>query len=100
MAKTRNLSIHRNTIERRHRKQMQAEMVRASKAIGDGDVIAYATVAIMSDGNARASWDSGAAVPLWSFADVIAGVLRQDIDHSGLEDDWRPSLQERKKPIT
>ena len=89
-------SVHKNTRERRHRKAMQAAMTKAAKDMGQRDIVAYAFVAIRSDGEALASWDTGAALPLWAFAPTIAEVLRKDIEASGVEEDWRPSLTERR----
>lgn len=93
------LSVHRNTIERRHRREVQSAMVRNAKAIGEGDILAYAIVAIDSDGNGKCAWDTGSALPLWAFADTVRAILDRDIGASGVDDTWKPSLQERKRPI-
>lgn len=94
----RSLTAHRNTVERRQRRNTQSTMAHAAKAIGEGDVLAYAIVAIRSDGSAAAAWDAGSALPLWAFADTVRGILHEDIMGSGIEDTWRPSLSERKRP--
>lgn len=92
------LSVHRNTIERRQRREMQSDMVRAAKGIGESDILAYAIVAIDSEGGAKCAWNTGSALPLWAFADTFRTILVRDIEGSGVEDTWKPSLQERKRP--
>ena len=93
-----NLTVHRNTIECRQRRNVQASMVRAAKTIGDSDTLAYAIVAIDADGTARCSWDTGSALPLWAFADTFRTILDRDIQASEVEDTWKPSLSERRRP--
>lgn len=73
------LTVHRNTIERRQRRDVQNAMVRASKGIGESDILAYAIVAIDSDGNGGCAWDTGSALPLWAFADTVRTILDRDI---------------------
>lgn len=97
-AKQVSLSAHRNTVERRHRRTTQSQMVAAAKGIGESDIIAYAFVAIDSDGTAKCAWDTGSALPLWAFADTFRTILDRDITNSGVEDTWKPSLEERKRP--
>lgn len=92
------LSVHKNSIERRNRKSMQSRMIAAAKGMDEQDVRAYAIVAITSNGDALCSWDSGSVVPLWAFSPIVEQVLSRDIDESGVEDTWSPSLSERTKP--
>ncbi|KIC39366.1 hypothetical protein [Leisingera sp. ANG-M7] len=89
------LSLHKNTIERRNQRAKRDEMVSSAREIGTQDVVAYAIVAITSNGNAVCRWDTGGAVPLCAFDGMICRALEQDIETSGVEDDWRPSLTER-----
>ena len=93
------LTVHRNTIECRQRRAIQSSMVHAAKGIGESDIVAYAIVAMDSQGNAKCAWDTGSALPLWAFAETIKAILDRDIECSGVEETWRPSLQERKRPI-
>lgn len=85
------LSVHKNTVARRRKKERATVM---SKAAADmcrvHDVRAYAIVGIACDGRAYASWDTGRALPMWAFADTVATVLRKDIETCEVEDDWRP----------
>lgn len=92
------LSVHRNTIERRVRKTVQADMVQSAKSMGTQDVVAYAFVAIKADGEAITSWDTGSALPVWAFPPTMAEILRKDIQDNDVEETWTPSLQERKRP--
>jgi transcription elongation factor len=98
MVKRVNLSAHRNTIERRHRKQMQKELVSSATSMGEADIRAYAIVAFRADGTALATWDTGSIMPLWGFAPSIQAVLERDIADSDVEDTWCPALSEISKP--
>lgn len=93
---TKSLKVHRNTVERRFRKEMQGDMIAAAKSMGKQDVMAYAIVAITSDGCALADWNTGSIMPLWAFGPTISAALDQDIRESGVEETWKPSLSERK----
>ena len=90
------LKVHRNTLERRHRKQMQADMVAAARNLGTQDIAAYALVAVKADGRGVAIWDTGSALPMWAFSSTIEKILDDDIRESGVEETWKPSLSERK----
>ena len=96
--KTVSLTVHRNTIERRHRKDMQEAMVRSAKAMGESDIRAYAIVAFRADGGALSSWDTGSIMPLWGFAPTVGATLAADIGESGVDDTWNPALGERSRP--
>lgn len=95
---TKSLTVHRNTLERRIRKAVQSEMVSDAKRHGTQDVVAYAIVTINADGTSRCSWDTGSALPLWAFAATIHAALAMDVHVSGIEETWKPSMQERKRP--
>lgn len=87
------LSVHRNTVEARRKRTLSLELRRnVEKMVRDEDIRAYAVVGIGASGQACVMWDTGAVLPLWAFADTVAGVLRQDIQLSEIEDDWRPNL--------
>lgn len=87
------LTAHRNTVEARRKRVLAQELQgRVGKLVRDADLRAYAVVGIGADGSAHALWDTGAVLPLWAFADTVAGVLRQDILNADLKDDWRPAL--------
>ena len=92
--KTVALSVHKNTIEKRRRKAIQNNMVRAAGNMGKQDVRAFALVAISADGSALCAWDTGSILPLWGFAPTINNILSRDIEDSGVEDTWSPSLSE------
>jgi len=93
------LSCHRNTIERRVKKQVRSDMMDCARAHGSQDVVAYAIVSIRADGTSHASWDTGSALPIWAFAPTIFEALKRDVEESGAEETWTPSLQERKRPL-
>lgn len=96
MAKCKSLTVHKNTIERQHRKSMQADMVHAAKSMGNQDVVAYALVAFRSDGGAMCHWNTGSIMPMWGFAPTVQEIIIEDMRQSGVDDTWRPSLTERK----
>jgi len=98
MTKPTCLTEHRNTIEKRHRKEIQADMVQGVKSIGTQDVRAYAIVAITADGNAHCRWDTGSIMPLWAFAPTIQAALAREIEESGVDETWKPDLGERGRP--
>lgn len=92
-AKRVSLTVHRNTVESRRKRVLSQELRRnVEKMVRDEDIRAYAVVGINAEGKAFALWDTGAALPLWAFADTVAHVLREDIRESKTEDDWRPTL--------
>lgn len=97
MRKKVDLTVHRNTVERRAAKRVRDDMVRSAKTIGSKDIVAYAIVGIDAQGSLHSLWDTGACIPMWAFPATIAEGLSRDMD-GGPEEDWRPSLQERKKP--
>lgn len=92
------LSVHRNTIERKHRRDMATAAKADLKAIMEHDVRAYAIVAINSEGDAMAAWDTGAIMPIWAFPVTVSQILDADIRNADVEDEWKPSLAERKRP--
>lgn len=93
MAKQVSLSVHRNTIEKRRKRDLAKSLTRGVEAmVRERDIRAYAVIGIAADGKAYALWDTGSALPLWAFADTVSNVLRTDINSSDVEDDWRPNL--------
>ena len=99
MAKPLSLSVHRNGIEARRKRELAGRLSRQIPDLVKGaDVRAYAFVALDSEGKSRCLWDTGGIVPLWSFADMVGAMLRRDIEESGVDEDWKPSLS--ANPIT
>lgn len=92
-----NLTVHRNTLEKRQKRERANDLVLGTKKmVLDSDIRAYAVVGIAADGSGHAIWDTGSVVPMWAFADVIAGILRRDLEgHLDIED-WRPPLVQPK----
>lgn len=90
---TTNLTVHRNRIESRRKRDLAKDVrCRVEKLVRDEDIRAYAFVGISASGNAFALWNTGAILPQWAFADTIGTILRDDIAGSGVKDDWRPNL--------
>ncbi|MQY48199.1 hypothetical protein GAO09_19370 [Rhizobiales bacterium RZME27] len=93
MTKSVSLSVHRNKVENRRKRELAKDAKAQVEAlIREKDVRAYAFVAIAADGTAYARWDTGAVLPMWAFADTVAHVLREDICQADVADDWRPNL--------
>lgn len=87
------LTVHKNAVERRRKRDMSRELCReAGKMVRERDIRAYAIVGIGANGKAYACWDSGSIMPLWAFAETMGSVLRDDIAVSGVKDDWKPPL--------
>lgn len=87
------LSVHKNTLERRRKKDVAERLTRdTAKMVKDNDVRAYAVVAIKADGNGCVMWDTGKILPLWAFPETVAAILRKDIEGSGVVDDWKPPV--------
>lgn len=93
MAKTKSLSVHRNTIEnRRKRERATAVSKQAGTLLRDVDVRAYAIVAIDAQGSPYALWDTGGTMPMIAFPSMVATILTANIGSTDVQDDWRPTL--------
>lgn len=93
MAKVTKLSVHKNTVESRRKRNLAKDIASgAERMVREADIRAYAIVGIGADGKGYARWDTGAILPMWAFADVVAGILRQDLAMSDAAEDWRPNL--------
>lgn len=87
------LSVHRNTVENRRKRNMAKDVQKSVEAlIRERDIRAYAFVGIGADGAAYALWDTGAILPQWAFPDTIGRALHNDMQNTELQEDWRPSL--------
>lgn len=93
MAKVTRLSVHKNSVEARRKRVLAKEVAAgAERMVREADIRAYAIVGIGADGRGYARWDTGAILPMWAFADVVAAILRQDLAASDVAEDWRPNL--------
>jgi hypothetical protein len=93
MTKSVSLSVHKNKVESRRKRELARDVTRGVEAmVRERDIRAYAFVGIGSDGKAYASWDTGNILPLWAFADTVATVLKRDIETADIDDGWVPSL--------
>lgn len=91
MAKKVNLSVHKNKVAARRKRNLADALTRdTAKMIKENDIRAYAVVGIAANGEAHALWDTGNCMPLWAFPSVVGEVLRADV--AGVEDEWRPDL--------
>lgn len=96
MAKTVTLSVHRNTIQgRRKRDQAKEASARVLSVMRQEDIRAYAFVGIAADGNAFAIWDTGGVMPMVAFPEVVRCMLNEDMSLSGVVDDWRAPLERK-----
>ena len=87
------LSVHRNKVEARRKRELAKDLQNRTEAlVRENDIRAFAIVGIGADGKGYAFWNTGAILPMWAFADTIATILRRDIENSGVEEDWKPSL--------
>ncbi len=97
MPKSVELSVHKNTIEKRRKRELADSMASAArKMTKDCDIRAYALVGIGSDGEAYTSWDTGSVMPMWAFPSTVAEILKTDIGDaraSGVREDWKPALK-------
>lgn len=86
------LSSHKNTIEKKRRRDVQREVDSFGKLLKDVDVRAYAVVAIDAKGEAHCIWDTGSIVPMWAFVPTISECLKRDLEESCVEETWKPPL--------
>lgn len=93
MTKSISLTLHKNKVESRRKRELARDAMRGVEAtVRERDIRAYAFVGIGADGKAYSFWDTGRILPLWSFADTVATALKEDIKHSDVADDWVPNL--------
>lgn len=93
MAKQTRLSVHKNTIEKRRKKEIANEITRmGAKMCKDNDIRAYALVGIDAEGKSHCIWDTGNILPMWAFPEVVAAMLRREMEDCGIEEDWKPQL--------
>lgn len=93
MSKTVSLSVHKNTVERRRKRELAKDVQGQVEAlIREADVRAFAFVAIDANGKAHARWDTGAILPMWAFPATVMEVLKLDMEQSGADEDWKPNL--------
>jgi len=95
MTKAVSLTVHRNRIEKKHRRDLERDMVTgARKMARDYDLMAYAIVGIDNTGKASAIWDTGSSIPLWSWPGTVYRILDHDIETSGAKEDFKkPDLE-------
>ncbi|WP_420415281.1 hypothetical protein [Roseibium sp.] len=98
MPKNVSLSAHKNTLEKRHMREMWGHALSSVKGIFENDIRAFAFVAIDAAGKAYATWDTGSIMPMWSFAPTVSEILQRDIVNSDVEETWKPNLNERGRP--
>jgi hypothetical protein len=88
-----NLSVHKNTIEKRRKRDLAKSLTNFCHNMTKcHDVRAFAVVGIGADGKAYCHWDTGAIMPMWGFPETIAAAIRRDMEESEIEEDWRPPL--------
>ena len=94
--KTVSLKAHKSQIERTRRKAIRAEMRDCVGAMASqNNLVAYAIVGLSDDGRAFAAWDTGGAVPMWAMPQVVAEVLRADMDTGEVAEDFKRPLIDR-----
>jgi len=95
-AKPASLTLHRNRIEARRKKDVARTVATQTlRLVREKDIRAYAFVGLAADGSVYALWDTGAAIPVRALAPLFSEVLTTDIHNAmadGLKDDWRPAL--------
>lgn len=94
MARTSNivsLTAHRNTRERRRRRDLRKEMIAAARQMSDApDIKGYVLVGIGANGAAYCLWDTGQAIPLWSLPGFVHEVVSVEARGFDLPDDFDP----------
>lgn len=93
MGKSVSLSLHRNKVEARRKRDLARVASRAvEEIVRTNDVRAFAFVAIDASGAAHCQWDTGAILPIWAFAPTVSAALQRSVEYSGVDEDWKPSL--------
>lgn len=88
-----NLSVHKNTTDKRRKKTVANDITRmGAKLCRDVDVRAYALVAIDAQGNGHSIWDTGSIIPMWGFPETMTAILKRDIEASGVDETWVPPV--------
>jgi hypothetical protein len=87
------LSVHKNKIEARKRRELQRDMSRSVHEINQArHVKAYAIVTFNDDGSACCDWDTGGIMPMWGFGEAVSEVLRTDLAQRAHHEDYRPKI--------
>lgn len=93
-AKPVSLTVHRNTIEgRKKRERAREASARVLGIMRQEDIRAYAFVGIAADGGVFCTWDTGGIVPMRVFPGVVREALSDDIFGSEVEDDFRAAIR-------
>lgn len=76
MAKVVNLTVHRNTLQRRRARELGREMAHDAAKMGrERHIIAYAVVACDVNGAWTTAWDTGSHIPMWAFPYAVMDTL-------------------------
>ena len=96
MKKPVSLTVHRNKVESRRKRELASHAkARVEQIIRETDIRAFAFVAINAEGKMFATWDTGAIMPMWAFPAMIGEALRRDMEDVGVSEDWKPNLTVR-----
>ncbi len=93
MAKLTKLSVHKNTVNKRRKKNMARDITRlGAKMCKESDIRAYAIIGIDAKGNAHSMWDTGSIIPLWGFPETMGAILKRDVERSDVDETWIPPV--------
>lgn len=83
-------TVHINTVRKRKRAQIGADMVRQAKELADhGAVAGYVLIAYDEEGRADCRFDTGGLMPLWAFPGAAQVVVLDAIQSDEVAEDYR-----------
>jgi len=93
MAKSVNLTAHRNTIEKRRKHAFAKDFAaNVGNIIAENDVRCAAFIGIGADGRAFAWWDTGGLVPMYGFPETMGAVLKHSVEESNVQEDFKAPI--------
>lgn len=93
-----NLSVHRNTVEKRAKRQLgNAFRKDIEKVFRDKDIRMYVFVGIDANGKAQTYWDTGGIIPLWAAPSMVMEILQKSMGE--FDEDWKPPLRTVERNI-
>lgn len=91
MKKPVSLTVHKNKIESKRKRDLASE-VDFGKLVRDNDIRAYAFVGFDSKGRSFVCWDTGKIMPMWGFPGAVEWAIKIDIERSDIEEDWEAKI--------
>lgn len=93
-----NLSVHRNTLEKRAKRQLGNDFRKTIETtFKEKDIRMFVFVGIDANGKAQVSWDTGGIIPLWAAPSMVMEILQKSMGE--VDEDWKPPLRTVERNI-